>query len=226
MPITPVTFPNHYTLTVETTNNTLTDTWRNSMDLVYTVGDVPTPSDAPVLAFYAFLQGIMRSDCHLSHASMRLWARGDQPFSTQAAIWESTLSLPGFCYGTGGAVGSVGDHNPTVGEVVAEWIKPIFTGGGKPGRLFTRNTFRDIDITAVAGGPPILTGTVPGPNAANLNAYASTTLATYCEDNPLPRFCIVHWSKLHAPTAPFESTMRVPVFSKPGMHDLSHKSPK
>lgn len=225
-PFDPFIFANHFTLTVESTSNDLAHTWRNSIDLAYATAITPSPSDAPIVAFWEWIQGMQRADSHVSLAILRPWSRGDLPFSEQGALWTQVLSLTGTCYGEGGMVGSVGDHNTTIGEVCLEAIKPVFSGRGKPGRLFLRNLFRDIDITATAGGPPIPTATVPGPNATNFATWADSKLGDFVEDSPLPRYVIVHWSRTHDPTTAFDSAMQLPVWKGPTTHDLSHKAPR
>ena len=225
-PFTPFSVPDHYTCTVESTSNDLQHTWRNSMDMVYPAGVPPTPSDPILVNFYTWLAGMQRSDSHISKLTMRQWSRGDLPFSEQGALFEIVLNVPGFCYDDGGMVSGVGNHGTTIGEICAEVIKPVFSGKGKPGRLFLRNFYRDIDITSAPGGPPVLTGAVPGPGQTEFNTWAASRVNIYTEDNPLPRFCIMHWSRVHSPSTYFETAVGHPVLYRPTTHDLSHKAPK
>lgn len=222
----PVTFPNHYTLTVHAQSNDAVHQWANSIDIVTTGGaGAPGPTDAIVAAFENMLQGLLRTDAQLWKSVMRPWTRGVQPFGTSTFIWENLYTKTGTAYDTGIQPG-VGQHNPVLGEVVMKLTKTNFTGGFKSSHLYLRDLFRDIDITAHPGAPPVLSGTSPGPDATTVNAWIVSKIGIYLQENPLPRFCNVHWSKKPGAPAPSDTPIGAILSTGVTMHDLSHKSKK
>lgn len=228
MPITPVTFPNHYVLTVETANiANPAITWRNSIDIVDATGTFPGPMDPITTAFLTCLQGLLRDDAALVRATLRNWTRGVQPFANQAAIWEEVLDLPGNSCGSGGAFYPATNlyENPTIGEVCVRLAKSNFGGGGRPPSIFLRNCVRDVDVASVAGGRPtfVVPGTPVNKNA--IDTFLATKLGSYLQANPLPRFCNVHYSIKHG-GSPFDSEIAFIQTVGLTTHDLSHKSPK
>ena len=220
------TFPDHYTLTVHAQSNDAARTWANSIDIATTAGaGAPGPTDLIVTKFEDMLQGLLRTDAQLFKSVMRPWTRGVQPFGTSTFIWENLYTKTGTAYDTGIQPG-VGQHNPVLGEVVMKLTKTNFSGGYKSSHLYLRDLYRDIDITAKPGAPPILSGAAPGPDAATVNAWIAGKIAIYLEDNPLPRFVNIHWSKKPGAPPPADTAIGAILSTGVTMHDLSHKSKK
>jgi len=217
---TPITFPDHYTLTVSSQSNDGAHTWRNSIDIVQThLEAAPGPTDAVVSAFKNWLKGIQRDDCSLIHASMRRWSRGDQPFSSQAAVWEDTFVIACKDWGTGTAhPPATSSLSAPLGEVVVLMAKPVFAGTGRTGHAGVRNAVPQEAMLNSAGGPPALNPSTAGTTVTEWNTWNNSQLATYCTDNALPRFCIVHYSKKEGTV--FDSAMAVPVFERLSTHDI------
>lgn len=219
----PFSFADHGHLIVETSANDGSRKWRNSIDIVWDDGaGAPGPAETVVTKFYEFLQGIQRSDCHLSKARLAVWAKGNLPLADQPAYWESTLDLPcaatgsGTCYG-----GSLHDGVTPPGEICMLIKKPPFGRAFRAGNMFIRNSLDLGVFEATPGGPPVLT---PGPDVsvpAAINAWCTSKLGAFVEEADLPRYCLVHAQK----TAPdeydvFETPIQTPVFARVTMHDI------
>jgi hypothetical protein len=222
----PFAYADHGHLIVETSSNDGLRTWRNSIDMVWVDADGPPgPAEAPVLAFYTFLQGIQRGDCHLSKARLAVWAKGNLPLADQPAFWESTLDLPcastgsGTCYG---GTATLGTTPP--GEICVLLKKNVFGRAFRAGNMFIRNSINQEYLQSTAGGPPALETSLATSVPAAINTWASTHLAAYCEDNPLPRFCLVHAQKTSTTTYDvFESAITSPVYARLTMHDIGRE---
>ena len=226
MPLAPITFPDHFTLTVQAQDNTLAHTWSNSIDIaVAAAAGAPQPTDPIVNAFQTFLATMLRTDSHLSKATMRAWTRNVQPFGSQGFVWENIINIPGTCYTAADPYGNIGQGNPTLGEVVLLAAKSNFDTGGKVGHISLRNMFRDEDVQAVAGGPPIWIQGLNHPTAAAFNTSAETHLGSFFQDAPLPRFVNVHWSKKQQ-SVPFDSAIGALTAERISTRNLSHKSKK
>jgi hypothetical protein len=223
MAVIPITFPNHYTLVVEISANDGLHMWRNSIDIVSTAAlGAPQPNDPVVTAFIDFLAGITRDDSTITRALLRNWSRGDQPFSTQAAIWVQVLSQACKNWGAGTAFPAATDSGtPPLGEIVFLLAKSVFAGTGKTGHMSIRNCYSGAQFTATAGGPPVLVAPDNGTVPPAVNAWADTKLGSFCTDNPEPRFTLVHYSAKD--NSVFDSAMQVPVFERVSMHDISRK---
>lgn len=214
-----VTFPDHGTLVVTVQGNDGAHTWRNSQDLVWTTGDgPPAPGDAVVQAWVNFIKNATRNDAKIIQYSLRNWSRGDVPFSEQAAIWVQHVSIPCQDFGAGNAYsGATSSDAVPLGEVAILLVKQPFASAGKPGHNFLKNSIHGNWISSDTGGPPVLTGAGVGADA-EFNTYAHTRLDAYCEDNPLPRFCIVHYSKKEGTF--FEGAMVAPQFERLTTHNI------
>jgi len=224
----PATFPNHYVLTVTTQNiANPTITWHNSIDIVAAAGNVPQPADAEVTAFTSWLQGLERNDSQLISMSLRNWVRGVQPFNAQAAIWTQALALVGNAYSVTGAFNPMTANGaPTLGEVCIRIQRTNFTSGGKLPNMFLRNCARANDITSVAGGHPTMVGGGGQITLAQINTWTNTKLSAYLTNNPLPRYCNVHWSAKPGAPPPFDTPIGAMVAVGPTTHNLSRKSKK
>lgn len=216
-----VLFPDHYVLGWTTTNPTTGASWRNSIDIVSTAG-APGPTDAIVTAVLGAMQGVLRTDAVINNAYLKNWSSGDVPFDLQAHLWDTDPNLTGTAYDTGMLPG-VGQHNPTIGEIVCFIKKPPFDSGQRPGRLMLRNLYRDIDITSTAGGKPIGPTAGSTPTNATIASYLNTALDIYTQDNPEPRLCLVHYSKVHS-IGPFDSAMDHFVVVGPATRNLTRVS--
>jgi hypothetical protein len=223
MAITPVTFPDHGVLTVKTTGNDEQRTWSNSIDLVWTTGaGPPVYSNAIVTAFVTFLAGIQRSDCTITHVALRNWSRGDQPFSSQAAIWEQVVDVPCKNWGSGKCfAGEASDGTTPIGEIVALISKGNFTGGGRVSHLALRNVLPQEYLAADTGGPPVLATAVISNVPDDVNAWIAGNLSSYLEDAALPRFCNVHYSPSDPP--PFDDPIGAMQWERVSTHNLSRK---
>ena len=224
-------FANHGTLVVETTGNDLAHNWRNTIEVAWASGSPPVYTDPMVAAFVGMLKGGQRDDCHISKVTLFPYVKGRQPLASQGAIWEQIVSIPCSNFGTGTVYPSAPNSGPTpLGEVSLLITKPKFSGGGgRVGRMFIRNALGADNISSDAGGPPHL---VP-PNDVNLpadwNVWLANTLGPFTEDNPLPRFVLIHAQKLtQSPPAHdiFDTAMGHPIFTRVTMHDLTSKNKK
>lgn len=213
-------FANHGTLTVTTQSNDEAHTWRNSIDMVWDgTSGPPSYADAIVTAWVTYLKGIQRDDCTIIHAALRNWARGDVPFSEQAAVWEQVTSIPCKNYGSGSAHPTVSvPLTPVPGEVCLLLAKPIYIGAGRPGHIFLRNSVGQETVVASAGGPPRLDPAFSAAFISEVNTWADTNLVSYVTLSDLPRFCLVHYSKKE--NTVFDSSMRLPIFQRLAMHDI------
>lgn len=202
-----VLFPNHYTLISFVQSNDLQHEWRNSIDVVAAPGSPPAPSDPIVRAWVSFIAGMSRSDSTVVRTQLRPWSRGKNVFGTGQTIWDNPENTVGDAYGAGGVFISGGDGNTVTGEICAKLVKTNFASGGKVGHLYIRNLPNEANVKASAGGPAVwdLAAFGTNPNTA-INSYALSKLGAYLQDNPLPRFCNVHYSA-KTNTGPFESAI-------------------
>jgi len=225
-PITPVTFPNHYVLTLSVANtlNPLI-VWRNSIDIVASAGNIPQPTDPVVVAFEGWLQGLLRNDSTIVAATLRNWSRGVQPFNAQAALWEVALALVGNAFTASGAYGALPVGSPTVGEICIRLQKSNFTTGGRFPNMFLRNSVRTLDVNSVAGGRPTLGAGGGQITFAQVNTFTNAKLSPYLTNNPLPRFCNVHYSNKHA-IGPFDTAIGSITALGLTTHNTSRKSSK
>lgn len=224
-------FANHGILVVETQANTLLHQWRNTIDMVWATGAAPAYGDPPVTAFVTFLKGLQRDDSTIVKVSLLPYVKGRQPLSLQGSIWEQIVSIPcknhdaGSAYPFNGSSGS-----PTVGELCLLLVKGKFDGsGGRVGRMFIRNSPPASDVTATAGGPPTFTTGATATYPPAINTWSTSNLSPYCEDNPFPRYCLIHASKKGTPVGThdiFDSTMTAPVFQRLTMHDITSENRK
>jgi len=223
---TPVTFPNHYVLTLAVQNiATPTIQWRNSIDIVDSAGNIPQPTDAVVTAFQVWLQGLLRNDSQIFSATLRNWTRGLQPFNAQAALWEVALALVGNAFTASGAYGALPVGSPTLGEVCIRLQKSNFTSGGRFPNMFLRNAVRTLDVNSVAGGRPTLGSGGGQITFAQVNTWTNTKLSPYLTNNPLPRFCNIHYSAKHL-TGPFDTAIGSITALGLTTHNTSRKSTK
>lgn len=224
-------YANHGILIVETQGNDLAHSWRNTIDVVWSTGGQPAYGDPVVSAFVTFLQNSQRDDCHITKVSLYPYVKGRQPLSSQGALWEQDVDLPCADYGTGHVYpAEVASGLAPIGEICVRLIKGKFAGGGgRVGRMFIRNAIANAWVVADAGGPPAPNPTVSPAIGTQWNTYATSKLGSYCTDNPLPRFCLVHAQKLtQTPPAHdiFDSAMQVPAWEGLTTHNLTKKSKK
>lgn len=224
-----VSFPNHFVLTVESGSLDGQTHWRNSFDIVGSVGNTPATNDPVVLAVIQWIADMQDPTSQVESASLRNWSYQAQPFSQRQAIW-SILAI--------NKVGNLPSWSspytpgpPCLGTVCSEIVKPVFAGVGKPGRVFLRNMFQRDNILSEPGGPPAFDPSFnQGVFLPALNAHTVTVLGPYCTNNPLPRLCLVHFSvkdyKANPATLPFDSAMAVPVFSRLTSNKLTRKNRK
>lgn len=228
--IPPFIFPDHGVLSVFTQSNDGSHEWRNTIDVVWLDSDGPPgPGEPVILAFVEFLQGFMRDDCTIVKYSLQPYSKGNLPFDQQGNIWETTADLPCKNWGPGTVYPlAVSSGTTPLGETCVSVIKPKFgTGPGKPGRLFVRNGIDNANVTSTAGGPPVLTTLTAGVIPGDINAWATTKLGSFCEDNPLPRFCLVHAAHVSPDEfTVFDSAMAVPKFERLTTHDITKKHKK
>lgn len=225
-------FANHGILVVETQDNTATHNWRNSIDMVWASGAMPVYGDPSITAFVNFMKGVQRADSTIIKVSMLPYVKGRQPLSAQGSLWEQVVSIACNCFGAGTAHPSFGSEGTaTVGEVSVMYVKGKFGGGpgGRVGRMFLRNAVQQEALLPIAGGPPVLQGTFLADYPTDWNNWANSQLATFCEDNPLPRYCLIHSSKQGVPVGNhdiFDSAMAIPVYKTLTMVDTSKKNKK
>jgi hypothetical protein len=225
-------FAGHGVLIVEVQGNDLAHTWRSTMDLVWVVADgPPLYTDPSVAAFVDFIRGITRDDATIKQVSLYPWVKGKLPFADAGAIWQQTTNIACKNWGTGNCFNVATSSGAIpLGEVCVMYVKGKFaSAGGKVGRMFLRNVIDGAAVTSDAGGPPQVLPADLAVFTTAVNAWANTKLSPYCTDNPLPRFCLVHASKLTL-TPPahdvFDSAMQVPQFERLTTHNLTKKSKK
>ena len=219
-------FANHGILVAETSANSGGQKWRNSIDVVWTAGSPPVVGDGVVTAWTNFLKGIQRDDCTITTVSLLPYVKGRQPLSAQGSIWEQNVVIPcknhdaGSAYPFNGSSGST-----TVGELCLLVLKGKFGGGGgRTGHMFIRNSPPQSDVTATTGGPPEFTTTALGTYPPAINTWLNGNLSPFCEDNPLPRFCLIHASNKGTPVGThdiFDSAMAIPTYQKLTMHNIT-----
>jgi hypothetical protein len=220
---TPVTFPDHYTLTVEMTANSGAHTWRNSIDIAQTPGAVPPAyADAVVTAFTSFLVGITRDDTTITKVSLRNWTRGDIPFADQSAIWVQSTNLACKNWGAGSAYpAATNSGNTPMGELTVLIAKGNFNATGKTGHLGIRNAVKAEDTTALAGGPPTFTTAAVAVYTTAINNWIIAKLLPKAEAAALPAFCNIHYSKKEGTR--YATEMALPVFERLSTHNISRK---
>lgn len=219
----PFSYADHGHLIVDTTANDGTRTWRNSIDVVWAESDGPPgPTETVVTDFYAWLQGMMRNDCHLSKARLAVWAKGNLPLADQPSYWEETLSLPCASTGGGTCIGGVSTPGTTPpGEICVLLKKNVFGRAFRAGNMFVRNFCQNENITADTAGPPKFTSPQDSTFPPAINTWASTHLASHCEANPLPRYCLVHAQQVSPGVFDvFESQITTPQFARLTTHDI------
>lgn len=219
-----VTFPDHGTLFVTTQSNDEQHSWRNSIDIVWSTPDgPPLPSETVITDFVAFMQGIQRDDCSIIGYKLVNWSRGNLPLVDQPPIWAVTTTIACNNQGAGHAFpDGDGPHEPTVGEVCVLMAKTPFGLAYRKGHMFLRNVARSVDVVATAGGPPLLNPVSASGFISDVNAWAAAKLSSHFEDNPLPRYCMVHLSTAPSST-PFDNPIATAIFQRLAMHDISKK---
>lgn len=219
----PFAYPDHGHLIVTTTSNDGARSWRNSIDVVWDdSAGPPLPSETVVTDWLAFLKGIQRADCHLSSVRLAVWGKGNLPLADQPAYWEEVINQACASTGSGTAYGgsaALGTTPP--GEICVLLKKSVFGRAFRAGNIFIRNSINQEYLVSSTGGPPALDPSLVVSVPAAINTWASTHLASHCEANPLPRYCLVHAQKTGASTYDvFESQITSPTYAKLTMHDL------
>jgi hypothetical protein len=222
-----VTFPDHYVFTIESGPVAGTTRWRNSISIVTAASAGLTETEGPIIAFENLIQGFQRHDSQLYTGTLRNWTRGDVPFSQQGFVWQKIYSGKTGTVATtlGYTAGEAGD-DPDLGEICARLVLPPHFAPGKSGSLFLRNCYRDLDIVASPGGPPVNSGYQGNKfGAGAITTAAEGFMSAYFQNNPLPRFCLVKYSvKEGGP--PHETPVHNIVCTGPTMNNLTRKGKK
>lgn len=205
-----------YTLTIESMENTGSGVhWRNSLD-IWSPSAVPEPDDAIVLAAIAMLTDMQREDSGPVNMTLRSWTRGDVIFVNQGHVWEVPITDQIGDIKT--KLGYSTTDRAAAGELCLLVRKDQLTVGGRPGKLYLRNVYRNSSLENFAGGPAVL---VPGKEETNasLTDIMNTDAAGFINTTTPPYFCTVHWSKKEAGT-PFKTPIRQFVALGPVNHDI------
>jgi len=219
----PFIYPDHGHLIVTTSANDMGQSWRNSMDIVWTDGaGPPLPTESVVTDFIDFLKGIQRNDCHISGARLAVWAKGNLPLADQPAYWEESLSIPCASSGTGTCFGGTSTPGTTPpGEICLLIKKHVFGRAFRAGNMFIRNSLGLENFNAPTGGPPEFVSSFAASAAAAINTWCTSKLGPHTEAADLPRYCLVHAQKLSPDLFDvFESPITSPSFARVTMHDI------
>jgi hypothetical protein len=193
-PIIPVDFPDYYDLIVTYQNDDNPAVkWRNT----YTFYSATTPvlgvGIVGALATYAV--GLIHSDASAVLFDVYNWTRGRQPYPTGSPIISYAASDSGTAdtYWTH-------LHTPYVpqsGETVLR-IDHEPEGPGKPGRSFLRGLLGEADVSAVSGGPPILTVTTANLQTDLDALFAAAGMTAYLgAGSGGQHLALVRYSRLH-----------------------------
>lgn len=227
--VPPVTLAHHYELIGHFIGADGVNKWRSSV-VLFDSSAVPVDTDAIVTSMIDFWKRNLITTCHYDHTELRAWARGNQPFSTQAALWTSS-NLAGFgTKSSGGAYGAEGTEG--LGKEVVASVK-IDTTGPKPGRLFIRGLLDNGDAAAQAGGQWV--ELIPGPpNVTNtkFQLILGATIAPYFGTaNPglrVVHFSIKEWNANAGNPlfSPFPSTVADMNYIGPTTNKATRKNPR
>jgi hypothetical protein len=192
MPLPPggLTLPNVYLVIGHFVAQDGVNTWRLETTIFQGSG-TPAPTDAIITSIKNYYLDNLITTCKLDRLELRRRTWGNVPFSTQAAIWESTVGSFGNKVTSYGAEGSAG-----VGKEVVAFIR-ITNTGPKPGKQFIRGLLDNGDVYAEAGGQWIFLVGGGGPNVTNTKyqtILASTGMTGYFGGTADPRICVSHFS--------------------------------
>lgn len=218
-----LTLTHHYRL-IGHFKGAATGTWRSEFAIKQTSG-VPAPTDAIVVAAKDYWIANLRHDCTLDSLELRAATWGDQPFSTQGAIWRSPVEVLGDKITVYGA-----EAANAVGIEVCAYVK-YFTSGPKPGKQFLRQLLDTGDIAAVPGDPWVFlpSGGHVTPALFRGNSI-NNGLATGWFGTADPGLRIIHFS-LKAYNAdhsnlPFSTTIDDFALERPMVNKATRKNPK
>lgn len=200
-------------------------TWRSEFVIRDSTG-IPAADSSVVTACVNYWLANLRHDCTLDHIEMRAWAQGDQPFSSQSALYTSVVAALGQKTTTYG-----GEAANAIGIEVCAYVR-FDNAGPRPGKQFLRQLLDTGDIAAVPGGPWVTLPSGASPRVTPLT-FGTLSAVVALDDfigaaDPglrVVHFSLKEWESDHT-TNPFSTVVTQIAYIGPTVNKATRKNPK